>query len=64
MNNGERNRLYHQLHGILHEEQPFTFLFTRPSFRFVDRRFKNVTIHKMGLNYLEWYVPENEQRYK
>jgi peptide/nickel transport system substrate-binding protein len=64
MNDDERNRLYHQLHRILHEEQPFTFLFTRPSFRLVDRRFKNVTIHKMGLNYLEWYVPENEQKYK
>jgi len=64
INDDERNKLYHQLHRILHEEQPFTFLFTRPSFRLVDRRFKNVTIHKMGLNYLEWYVPKNEQRYK
>jgi len=64
INDDERNKLYYQLHRILHEEQPFTFLFTRPSFRLVDRRFRNVTIHKMGLNYLEWYVPENEQRYK
>jgi peptide/nickel transport system substrate-binding protein len=64
INDDERNRLYHQLHRILHEEQPFTFLFTRPSFRLVDRRFKNVTIHKMGLNDLEWYVPEKAQRYK
>ena len=64
INDDERNKLYHRLHRILHEEQPYTFLFTRPSFRLVDRRFKNVIVHKLGLNYLEWYVPENEQRYK
>ena len=60
----ERNKLYHQLHQILHEEQPYTFLFTRPTFRLVDRRFKNVIVHKLGLDYLEWYVPKEQQRYK
>jgi peptide/nickel transport system substrate-binding protein len=60
----ERSQLCHQLHRILHEEQPYTFLFTRPSFRFIDRRFKNVTIHKLGVNFLEWYVPRDAQRYK
>ncbi len=62
--NGNTSELYHRLHRILHEEQPYTFLFTRPTFRLVDRRFENVTIHKLGLNYLEWYVPEQKQRYK
>ncbi len=60
----EGNLLFHRLHSVLHQEQPFTFLFTRPSLRLVDRRFRNVTIHKMGLNYLEWYVPRGEQRYR
>jgi peptide/nickel transport system substrate-binding protein len=60
---GKRNKLYHQLHAILHAEQPYTFLFTRPTFRLVDRRFKNVNIHKMGYNYLEWYVPKDKQKY-
>ena len=64
INDDERDKLYHRLHRILHKEQPYTFLFTRPSFRLVDRRFKNVTVHKLGLNYLQWYVPESEQRYK
>jgi len=63
INDDERDKLYHRLHRILHEEQPYTFLFTRPSFRLVDRRFKNVIVHKLGLNYLEWYVPQSEQRY-
>lgn len=58
----QSDRFYHRLHGILHEEQPYTFLFAWPTFRLVDRRFKNVKIHNTGLNYLEWYVPRDEQR--
>jgi len=64
MDEQERNRLCHELHRILHKEQPYTFLFARPTFRLIDKRFKNVKIHKLGLNYLEWYVPRKEQRYK
>jgi hypothetical protein len=30
----------------------------------VDRRLKNVVVHKLGLDYLEWYVPKSEQRYE
>jgi len=60
----KRNKLCHQLHRILHKEQPYTFLFTRPTFRLLDKRFKNVIIHKLGPKYWQWYVPKNEQRYK
>lgn len=59
-----RNELCHKLHRIFHEEQPYTFLFTRPTFRLVDRRFKNVNIHSLGLKYWEWYVPKEQQLYK
>jgi peptide/nickel transport system substrate-binding protein len=58
-----RYALYHKFHALLHEEQPYTFLFTRPAFRFIDRRFRNVKVHKLGLNELEWYVPKDKQRY-
>ena len=60
----ERSKIFHRLHEILHEEQPYTFLFTRPTFRLVNKRFKNINIHKLGLKYLEWYVPKEEQRYR
>ncbi len=36
----------------------------RPSMRFIDRRFENVIVHKLGLNPQEWYVPKEKQRYK
>lgn len=64
MDKHEREKLCHWFHRILHEEQPYTFLFTRPTFRLVDRRFKNVIIHKLGPKYWEWYVPKEQQRYK
>jgi peptide/nickel transport system substrate-binding protein len=59
----KRNLLYFQFDRIIHEEQPYTFLFTRPTFRFVDRRFQNIIVHKLGVDPLEWYVPKGQQRY-
>jgi peptide/nickel transport system substrate-binding protein len=59
----ERIRLFQKIHLILHEEQPYTFLFERPYMRLLDRRFKNVKVHPMGINWLEWYVPKELQKY-
>ncbi len=63
MDRDERNALYHKFHSILHEEQPYTFIYTRPSERFLDKRFHNVIIHKLGIDELEWYVPKEMQKY-
>jgi peptide/nickel transport system substrate-binding protein len=60
----KRNELYHQFHRILHEEQPYTFIYTRPEQRFLGKRFQNVKVHKLGINELEWYVPTQSQKYK
>lgn len=64
LNAEKRYALYHEFHKILHEEQPYTFLMTRPRYYFIDRRFENVIVHKLGINPLEWYVPKEKQRYK
>ncbi|MGD9157072.1 MAG: ABC transporter substrate-binding protein [Desulfobacteraceae bacterium] len=64
LDEAKRNKLFQKFHLILHEEQPCTFLFERPIMRLLDKRFKNVKIHKMGLNWLEWYVPKELQKYK
>ncbi|MBN2455395.1 MAG: hypothetical protein JXB29_02480 [Sedimentisphaerales bacterium] len=60
----KRNALYHKFHRILHEEQPYTFIYTKPENRFLDRRFENVIIHKLGIDEHEWYVPREKQKYK
>jgi len=64
LDDDKRNQIHRALHKILHDEQPYTFLFTRPTLRLIDRRFENVNIHKLGLDYLEWYVPLAKQRYR
>ena len=64
MDSEMRNSLYHELHEIIHFEQPYTFLWSRPSLRFVDKRFKNVKVHLLGLKPAEWYVPAEKQKYK
>jgi peptide/nickel transport system substrate-binding protein len=60
----KRYALYHQFDRILHEEQPYTFLVTRPRFTIIDKRFENVKMHTLGIDPLEWYVPKDKQRYK
>jgi peptide/nickel transport system substrate-binding protein len=64
LNDEKRYALYHQFHRILHEEQPYTFLMTRPRYYFIDKRFENVIVHKLGVDPFEWYVPKEKQRYK
>ena len=60
---GKRRKLYHRFHEILHEEQPYTFLFTTEALVAVARRFENVRVYPMGLHPREWWVPKALQRY-
>lgn len=52
-----RIELLKRFHAILHEEQPYTFLFCSPSLVAISKRFGNVIVHKMGLEPREWTVP-------
>lgn len=63
-----RMKKWHEVHKVLHEEQPYTFLLNRKGLRFIDSRIKNVQTTKMGLNWirddltmLPWYVPQAQQ---
>ncbi len=60
----QRNALYRRWHQILHEEQPYTFLFNRYNLSAVDKRYKNVRLYPQGFDDTEWWVPKNLQRYK
>jgi peptide/nickel transport system substrate-binding protein len=59
----KRIKLYHRHHEILHEEQPYLFLFARPGLLAVDKRFRGIIVHKGGLDPLEWWVPAALQKY-
>jgi peptide/nickel transport system substrate-binding protein len=52
----KRIKMYHRFHEILHNEQPYTFLYATPNLVVVSKRFLNVREHKRGLNLLEWRV--------
>ncbi|MBN2310149.1 MAG: peptide-binding protein [Candidatus Hydrogenedentes bacterium] len=58
-----RIRMYHRFHEILHEEQPYTFLFCRKALVAVDKRFQNTKVYPYGMDSLEWWVPAAQQRY-
>ena len=60
----KRRQMYHRFSEILHEEQPYTFLFTTDALVAVARRFHNVIVYPMGLTPRQWWVPKDLQKYK
>ena len=61
----ERIEMYHRFHAIVHEEQPYTFLFVRKAKVAVDKRFHNTKVYPLiGMDSREWWVPKPLQRYQ
>lgn len=46
---------FHELHSLMHEEQPYTFLRVVPWLRFVDKDFQNVHAYPKGLEQREYF---------
>lgn len=61
---GKRAAMYRRFHRILHDEQPYTFLFSRDSLVALNKRFENVKVYPLGPDSTEWYVPSEAQRYE
>ena len=61
----KRKRIYYEIHRILADEQPYTFLYVSDSLPVVHRRFKGIKVEKAGIgyNFIKWYVPKSQQRY-
>ena len=67
----ERMKLWQQVHAVLHEDQPYTFLMNRPYLRLMHKRFHNVEPAPIGLNFeylnggmIPWFVPSDQQKYQ
>lgn len=59
-----RMPIWRKAHQIMHDDQPYTFMFIRKSMSFIDGRFRNVQQTKLGLNpQLEWWVPAELRRW-
>ncbi len=54
----ERMRIWQQLHEVIHEEQPYTFLIRRPTINFVNRRVGNFHEYPLNKNELEWFIAQ------
>ncbi len=60
----KRVELYREFQRIVHEDQPYTFLFMPKSVSAVQRRFQGVEVLPIGgLRALEWWVPLEAQKY-
>ena len=65
MDKPKRDAMWKECHRILHEDQPYAFLFTRETMSLINRRFKGVVEPKVGFyNYGYWYVPKELQKNK
>ncbi|QOV89257.1 peptide-binding protein [Humisphaera borealis] len=67
----DRMKLWQKVHAILHEDQPYTFLFNRKALRLFNNRIQNIKPAAIGLNFeylngdmFPWYVPAAQQKYK
>jgi peptide/nickel transport system substrate-binding protein len=59
-----RMPLWKKCHDIIHEDQPYLFLWYGKNLNFIDQRIHNVKQVKLGLNPSdEWFVPLDQQRY-
>ena len=58
----KRMPLWQACHRILHEDQPYTFLYSRKALIFIDSRIANIEQVRLGLNdRYEWFVPKAKQ---
>ena len=57
----ERVRLAHRISEILHDDQPYTFLFCPYSLVALSSRYRNVRVFPAGLNDEAFWVPAAEQ---
>lgn len=52
----ERMKVWHQLHSVFHEEQPYTFLSEIPWLRFTTERMRNIQEYESGLAPNEFWI--------
>ena len=60
----KRREMYYRFQEIVHDDQPYTFLFTTKALVAVSRRFRNVEVYPLGLSPLYWWVPKEAQKYR
>ena len=60
----KRIALYRRFQEILHEEQPYTFMWKGRSAQAYSRRFRGVNWYPPGIRLQDWWVAQEEQMYQ
>ncbi|MBE7462843.1 MAG: hypothetical protein HS116_05030 [Planctomycetes bacterium] len=64
LNQERRKEMMTEFQKILHEEQPYTFLFVQKRIVGYDKRIQNVKYKLIGADEDRWWVPLGQQKYK
>jgi len=66
LNKARRVPIYHKLHRIMAEDLPVIFLYYPDSLPVIHKRFRGVEVAPLGIgwNFIKWYVPKNEEKYR
>lgn len=61
-----REEIYHRIHKIIHDDQPYLFLYSADALPIVNKRFHGIEVSPIGIgyNFIKWYVPKAEQKYR
>ena len=62
----ERATIYRQIQRLIREDEPYTFLYVPESLPIIHRRFRGVELAPAGIghNFIRWYAPEKERKYR
>jgi peptide/nickel transport system substrate-binding protein len=61
LNDAERMKVWHELHRVFHDEQPYTFLSEMPWLRFTTKRMRNIQEYASGLAPAEFWISTGSQ---
>jgi peptide/nickel transport system substrate-binding protein len=61
----KRRKIYHRIHELLAEDQPYTFLYVPDALPVLHKRFKGVEKAPIGIwhDFINWYVPEDKTQW-
>ena len=58
----KRTELYHQFHRLIHEEEPYLFLFSSYDLFVINKRYRNVKEYPLGVYQNTFWVPKDQQK--
>lgn len=61
----KRKKIYHRIHEILADDQPYTFLYVPDALPVLHKRFKGVEEAPLGIwyDFIHWYVPKDKNEW-